>query len=437
MCGLVGAVGSLSPKMELMFKDMLIMDVLRGPHSTGMVSVSRDKKMAYAKSAMLPTDLMQTKQWKDAVPTMPALYMGHNRYATVGKVNTASAHPFEMQNIIGMHNGTLRGWHNALRGSAGFTVDSECLLHNIDQYGMEAFDRLEGAWAVTWYDARDNTFNIVRNSERPLYTRRCSEERVMFYASEAWMISAAAKRHGVALSPTTYDVPTGKHLKWRLPTEYNQALPKEEVTEVEFYTPQVTNYNFRGEYLGSSSGFRDTGNVSRLPPPKDKKEEKALASYVGKEVEFYAVDFQETNAKTGAGTITGVMTEDPWYEVIVRTSKEIADDIMAWRGVCSNNVLSVLNEYRVNGKVQGGFLVVSDDGISLIEEDDSDVDVQCYDGPKGQVTEQEFLKLTESGCSFCGGNIDLADHEDIEWQDGKPLCSPCCDYFAAPEFAIN
>ena len=66
--------------------------------------------------------------------------IGHNRKATVGSVNNATAHPFVVGDSFAMvHNGTLRN-HKAL---ADTVVDSEALAIHLSKVLVEDFDKLK------------------------------------------------------------------------------------------------------------------------------------------------------------------------------------------------------------------------------------------------------------------------------------------------------
>ncbi|MSE24831.1 hypothetical protein GKC32_10305, partial [Lactobacillus curvatus] len=63
--------------------------------------------------------------------------MGHNRWATKGKINERNAHPFEHDHIIGAHNGTLRNQH-LLPNHLDFEVDSDNIFHAMSTIGVDA-----------------------------------------------------------------------------------------------------------------------------------------------------------------------------------------------------------------------------------------------------------------------------------------------------------
>ncbi len=198
MCGIVAVVGSIFKKEVSAFHDLLVVDSLRGPHSTGVYVVRGDDDHL-VKKALLPHELMHLPQYKQAFDKLPDVAIGHNRWATVGDVNARNAHPFDVGGIVGVHNGTLFNWKK-LKDSKDFVVDSECLLHNIAKDGIDAvWAKLEGAATVMWWDKKEKLLNVIRNKERPMYYAKVKGSAVVLFASEHWMLLSCSGRNGVEL----------------------------------------------------------------------------------------------------------------------------------------------------------------------------------------------------------------------------------------------
>lgn len=211
MCGLVGVMGSLiTEAQKKAFHDMLYLDVLRGEDSTGVAAISGlDKPKAEIevfKSLGGPSDLFweHNKGTRTRVLTYKPvnIYLGHNRYATQGKVVAENAHPFEFENVVGAHNGTvdmqsLRDFH----GFKDFDVDSQIIYSHLShtQDIEQVWKDADGALALTWYDKVARRLNIIRNSQRPLFVCYTEDDKSVFWASESWMILAAAYRNGIKL----------------------------------------------------------------------------------------------------------------------------------------------------------------------------------------------------------------------------------------------
>lgn len=194
MCGIVGIAGFSD---RTLVERLLMVDAVRGSHSTGVYGVGQ----GVVKQVGNPFELFHTRGF-DTVAKAPVV-IGHNRYATVGSINKWTAHPFETEKIVGVHNGTLRNWKSVLPEANTFSVDSECLIHAIDKLGIEeVWKKVDGAIALVWYDQEASTLNFVRNSERPMHISTnktgdivwASTPAIMEAALESLPLSSTAQR---------------------------------------------------------------------------------------------------------------------------------------------------------------------------------------------------------------------------------------------------
>lgn len=151
-------------------------------------------EVSLAKTLGDPFQLFDTSQFTEMMRTNNRVLIGHNRFATTGKVTRRNAHPFELDTLVGVHNGTLTNkWQ--LKNGSKYDVDSEALYHDIEEDGAEkAINRTKGAWALVWWDKEDKTLNFLRNKERPLHYCYSEDKKVIFWASEAWMLTAILGR---------------------------------------------------------------------------------------------------------------------------------------------------------------------------------------------------------------------------------------------------
>lgn len=197
MCGLVGMAGKIDHQMKKkMFPLMMRVCSARGLDSAGAINVNEQTWRATgAKQIGAPDYLLDSRFYQMQVENPPAAaLLGHCRSRTVGNAtDPKNAHPFEFENVIGMHNGTLRAY-NSLPGYKDFDVDSEVLYHAINEMGIEeAMAQVSGAWALTYYDKKEQTLNFLRNKERTLYLMWSKDKKTMFWASEPWMLGAVAR----------------------------------------------------------------------------------------------------------------------------------------------------------------------------------------------------------------------------------------------------
>lgn len=195
MCGLVGIFGpKLGLEAEDMLEDGLMVCSLRGTDSVGWGVVPKHEKMKPFVNKRLGCPPVFVK-----APLAGAnCLLGHVRSATIGNRNDREiAHPFHFDNIIGAHNGTLRGdWRHQLQEGTNeiFASDSQAVFYNFAYWGVEeTVKRIEGAWCFVWWDDDTRTINMLRNEERPLWTAQ-GESGNLYWASEHWMISAMLRQ---------------------------------------------------------------------------------------------------------------------------------------------------------------------------------------------------------------------------------------------------
>ncbi len=197
MCGIVAMIsrkthGFYHSDLELM-ESLLLLDTLRGPDSTGLFTVMRDKSICMTKIGSHPLHLYQTAAWpkhKNKAVQHGKIIVGHNRKATSGAINSENAHPFHEENIVLVHNGMVRGGHKKM---AETEVDSHAVCHAFNEKGAEeVLKTLDAAFAFVWWDISKQKLFAVRNDERPLTLT--TTEDLFILASEAWMPSVLLGR---------------------------------------------------------------------------------------------------------------------------------------------------------------------------------------------------------------------------------------------------
>jgi glucosamine 6-phosphate synthetase-like amidotransferase/phosphosugar isomerase protein len=210
MCGIVGVAGNVTGKEEAIFKQMLIMDAIRGEDSTGVAFVTPNREVTVSKTVGDPFQLFEKKSYRDSLMKKSNVIIGHNRYATTGKVVRANAHPFEFSKLVGVHNGTIKNKFKLVGGNM-FDTDSEALYYGVNENGLKpTIKDVDGAYTLVWYNKVEHTINFLRNEERPLNFAFSEDGKVLFWASEAWMISVACSRKDYKIGEIN-SLPVNKH----------------------------------------------------------------------------------------------------------------------------------------------------------------------------------------------------------------------------------
>lgn len=239
MCGIVGVMrGSMTEGMVDMFEQLLYADVFRGPHATGVYRANADGQTSLFKEAIPASMYLSRKGWDDlrgnlngtaGYQKLAQVYVGHNRYATVGASGESkNAHPFKEGNITMVHNGTVAKYR--LNEHMKYDVDSHAVCAMLNSHGLEdTLKVLDGKFTLVWHDASDNTMNFIRNAERPLHMVEFTDGGWAF-ASEGEMLTwINGRRKSPFGIKRAFELPVGYHHKFSL------ANSKVELVEVVKY----------------------------------------------------------------------------------------------------------------------------------------------------------------------------------------------------------
>lgn len=432
MCGIVGLLsndytGTSYLKKKRTFSQLLFADTLRGTDSTGVFAIPTglDPKPLIIKRAMAAPDFLDLKPVDTYLSQIEKFWasVGHNRAATRGKVNNQNAHPFNVGHITLVHNGSLVTTHG-LPEHEQFDVDSHAIAHTINKVGIEnCSDMFNGAFALVWHDDRNNTINLFRNSERPLYFSKTvatgNTSGDILIASEFKMAEWIAYRNGYEVDKT-YAVGEG--------------------SLIVFHKEDIRDYEVKKLKL------REPTKVISLPyhgRDNDKKPEKILPNltkYKDNKIEVLIKDYVPyANQKRGC-LIGTIYADDKVTEIQVKIPNIHEDDaefiIDEWVEC------TIVSGAPKHGKYTPIDILwckdhkvieeLSDDSIDGNTEPDKSI-IKFYNGPGGRIYTAAALEtLLKQGCCQCGDPVFVEQADDLQWtNNANPVCPGCiADYEA-------
>lgn len=397
ICGLVGMAGSIYAKEDKAFKDLLLIDALRGDHSTGVLFVPRklqDKPFVY-KKASDPIWFLEDNEVRLSIAKGNKCLLGHNRFATIGHIIDGNAHPFMFNNIAGAHNGTLRN-QRALVDSGDFEVDSANIFHSIEKVGLEeTYKVIRGAWALTWWNEEEQTVNFIRNKKRPLSYCYSEDKKTLFWASEGGMLVFILNRRGIKHTEIINTTP--HHLySFKIPPLFKNIEVK--ITDMTPPLPVVIQKAKKSSTTALNSYIRALPNKYN----NEMKEFVVTARFVN--------DYNQT-------IVEGEFMDAPYEKVNVFYSKSRAKEAEQW-----DNGEILLGRCTHYSQMHNTYYVSPHNLDFAYEEKEGDEYVLGYGNE--HLGFHEFKERTSQGCAWCGDPIFYVDN--VLWLDSKEcMCETC------------
>lgn len=401
--------------------------------------------MNVAKKMGDPFYLLNSKEYTEALRGANRAIIGHNRYATVGGVSEATAHPFDFPTLTGVHNGTLQGkWR--LDDNDKYKVDSENLYHHIDKNGLtDALKLIQGAWSLVWWDKTDETLNFLRNKERPMWITSTQDANTILWASEKWMLEVACNKHSILhgdIWTTTIDM----HISFEIGKD--RKIHKPHVKEApSTYVAPVYNYGKHGGH-GQQGGFlqQHGGQLSinqaaiTTPSKEDKRKGKlklvkkpiavisagTIASYVCNKERTFEITGSRIDEQ-GSRYVTLMDVADPQHPVRLYLRRQDQFGLLIGR-----EIMGTVSGF-VNSPTEGEYFKVSPHGarvlpsaIVLGKSAEDDETLLLYMGAGRRLFTKKEWSAKYSTCCNCFDRVYPDDTGNKLTPDGEVLCGNCC-----------
>lgn len=481
MCGIVGYVTAEKhaagmQKRDSFMEQGLIIDVLRGEDSTGIMFGKKEHSVAgWLKSSLPGHQFVRTKNYDQVEKDSYSYWfmVGHNRAATLGSISNDNAHPFNHEGVVGLHNGTIRGNMDALpmsRTECKVDVDSHAVIMNIAQVApgdvrKDILSQIDGAFMLVWYDQRDLSLNFARNNTRTFHIAQSYTQHSLFFASEAGQLQWLNQRNALGLKDVQF-LEAGHHLKF-----YEGSL-KPEVEKFELYTPpkyvapprgasggegwQSNTYTPRRPLNDPEDNRIVAGGAKRDVPGKLQEELLELELAVEDRLCMTPIESQPEKVLSRANQsryVTGYIDSMGMNCMVHDVDAHVARMAMNRRWT----VRPVGVMYSQPGKGEPVLIchlvttIFGQTKRTLLEapppvapttsstSSTSTPDSVKYGlvGPEGELYSQTaWMILTRPGCHKCGAALVTVEAERMFWdEDDNPYCGDCSDGMEGDEYA--
>lgn len=474
MCGLLGYIRQDTARSQSVFSKFitqgLIIDTLRGDDGSGVFRASEDPKSnerwSWAKSvsdgyAFTNEDnFLKLSKRFNTDWTVNA----HNRAATAGSVSSNNSHPFsdKNKNVILVHNGTLRGtWALPLnQQKCGVEVDSHALACNLGHVppsaaGKEVLSNIQGAFTLLWYDNRDHTMNICRNSERPLHMGMSSTYGSLFYMSEAAQLQFLNERLKLGIDKIYQPAP-GLFMKF----SPGSLKPKVETVDLNSSRGSQWSVNsFRKGWRqadGQSNTSRRASSNNTAPPRTPNRvlvggRMRDIPKILVKALNDAKLDPKDRllmvpiRHREADGTYCQIVGHNATldltitlHDVPINLATRAFNQPWLVRPIGIKTLLDP--DTKKPGRMVYAQLVNSDakgltEVVTYPRKKSSFTEARAVPGGallgpcETPISEASFVGLTADGCGGCGDKVYVYQADEIRWLDDIPVCATCQDVY--------
>lgn len=290
MCGLIGIAGQGITHWDLdVLNDLCQVIPLRGTDGTGIMQgrttgfhTTHVTDLIVEKNSFEMTHFKNYHKYHDKGNR--ELFKGlqnnffavHVRAATIGDLSSANAHPFDVGNLVGMHNGTLVDY----KYHDNISTDSELMFRDMNERGIKpVLDELDpkSAYAIVVLDKDTGLLHFGRNEQRPLYFCYSAKRSVMYWASEDWMLRSLLARNREEVHKGEFFYFSPNTLYTVNPNDIEKDTSKLERVTIEknFYKKNFNNVNINKNNKKGRTKPRvkviTRGNVIHLDPKEEKR----------------------------------------------------------------------------------------------------------------------------------------------------------------------
>lgn len=421
--------GKIGRSEKLAFRDLLLLDTVRGVDSTGVVGINEDNSSLTAKEVGLPDSLFKYDcfdikgLWKGT----PKVLIGHNRAATLGSVTKKNAHPFHCGSVYGAHNGTLERYQLwRLEDHTSYEVDSEALIHTIDKIGLEkALEKTAGAYALTLFDTATEELQIIRNDKRPLYITFSDDGDTMFWASEYLMLTIALGRNGVTHTEPV-SVPEDTYLSMKI-SKAEDVKVKNLIYGKKMEGFKQPVYSYRSPVVPYKAPVRTNVVPFNNLRKKVWKDERAEMPKKGEvlEVSFTGQELSQENLTFLKGTCNRY--SDLELRLYVNENSDHSDLLEGLYSITVKSLKSLGNtKYVVLHRK-----TISRSKLPLIIDVKSNTEEKSkFASFLGEVDKKVWESLTKNGCAHCDDTADERDQGNYTWfSKDEYLCEDCAPLY--------